>query len=91
MHEQYIANLYANTNAIGSCFGGKSYKPIDPFDNNSNNKGSDSTMNKNSAEYVSFLNAFGIDAKDVNNMDKAKVDDNWDNLSTEEKRKLLFK
>jgi hypothetical protein len=45
-------------------------------------------MKKNTAEYVSFLRAFGIDARDVNNIEPDNT--NWDDLSTEEKRKLLF-
>jgi hypothetical protein len=87
MHEQYIANLYANTNAIGSCFGGKSYKPIDPFDNNSN-KSNDS---KTSAEKVALFGAFGINAKDAVMAENIQYDDSWDKLSAEEKRNLLFK
>lgn len=88
MHEQYICNLYATTNSIGSCFGGKNYKPIDPFDNSSSNK-SKEDKKKNTAEYASFLNAFGIDARDVSSLEHDTTD--WSNLSTEEKRKLLFK
>ena len=87
MREQYICNLYATTNSIGSCFGGKKYKPIDPFDNNSNNKSKEDK--KNTAEYVSFLSAFGIDARDVSSLEHDNT--NWDNLSIEEKRDLLFK
>ena len=87
MHEQYIANLYANINAICSCFGEKKYKMIDPFDDNSNNKGKEDK--KNTAEYVSFLKSFGIDARDVSKIEHDSA--NWDKLSTEEKRKLLFK
>ena len=87
MHEQYKLNLYATTNSIGSFFGGKSYKMIDPFDdNNSNNKSMEDK--KNTAEYASFLSAFGIDARDVSSLEHDNT--NWDKLSTEEKRKLLF-
>ena len=89
MHEQYISNLYATTNSIGSCFGGKNYKPIDPFDNNSSSNKSKEDKKKNTAEYASFLNAFGIDARDVSSLEHDTTD--WSNLSTEEKRKLLFK
>ena len=88
MHEQYISNLYATTNSIGSCFGGKKFKPIDPFDDNSSSNKSREDMKKNTAEYVSFLKAFGIDARDVNNIEPDNT--NWDDLSAEEKRKLLF-
>lgn len=88
MHEQYISNLYATTNSIGSCFGGKNYKAIDPFDNSSNNK-SKEDKKQNTAEYALFLREFGIDARDVNNLEQDTTD--WDKLSTEEKRKLLFK
>lgn len=87
MHEQYILNLYATTNSIGSCFGGKKYKMIDPFDNSSNNKSKEDK--RNTAEYASFLNAFGIDARDVSSLEHDTTD--WSNLSTEEKRNLLFK
>jgi hypothetical protein len=88
MHEQYILNLYATTNSIGSCFGGKSYKMIDPFDNNSSNNKSKEDK-RNTAEYASFLSAFGIDARDVSSLEHDNS--NWSKLSTEEKRKLLFK
>lgn len=88
MHEQYISNLYATTNSIGSCFGGKKFKPIDPFDDNSSSNKSREDIKKNTAEYVSFLRAFGIDARDVNNIEPDNT--NWDDLSAEEKRKLLF-
>ena len=87
MHEQYILNLYATTNSIGSCFGGKKYKMIDPFDNNSNKSKGD--KKENTAEYASFLNAFGIDARDISSLEHDTT--NWSDLSTEEKRKLLFK
>ena len=86
MHEQYKSNLYATTNSIGLCFGGKNYKMIDPFDNSSNNKSKEDK--KNTAEYVSFLKAFGIDARDVSSLEHDTT--NWEKLSTEEKRKLLF-
>lgn len=88
MREQYILNLYATTNSIGSCFGGKKYKPIDPFDDNSSNNKSKEDK-KNTAEYVSFLKAFGIDARDVSSLEHDNTD--WGKLSTEEKRNLLFK
>ena len=86
LHEQYILNLYATTNSIGSYFGGKKYKPIDPFDDNSSNKSMEDK--KNTAEYASFLSAFGIDARDVSSLEHDTT--NWEKLSTEEKRKLLF-
>ena len=92
MHEQYILNLYATTNSICSCFGGKKYKMIDPFDN-ANNKENKSNSNQTSAEDIAFFSAFGIDAKDVAAMKSCQSsdnDDNWDKLSAEEKRKLLF-
>lgn len=83
MHEVYISNLYATTNAVGSCLGGKSYKPIDPFENT--NK---STSKKQmTAEYAAKLKAFGIDARDVT---ESEFSENWNELSVEEKRKLLF-
>ncbi len=82
MHEAYISNLYANTNAIGSCFGGKNFKPIDPFDNKPQAKNNTMT-----ADYVAKLKAFGIDAKDVS---ESTYKENWKEMSTEEKRKLLF-
>jgi hypothetical protein len=89
MHEQYILNLYATTNSIGSCFGGKKYKMIDPFDDNSSNNKSMEDKKKNTAEYASFLRAFGIDARDVSSLEHDTT--NWEKLSTEEKRNLLFK
>jgi hypothetical protein len=91
MHEQYVLNLYATTNSIGSCFGGKNYKMVDPFDtdkkeNKSNNK-------RTSAEDIAFFSAFGIEAKDVAAMKNCQSHDNtdWDKLSVEERRKLLFR
>ena len=91
LREQYVLNLYANTNAIGSCFGGKSYKAIDPFDtdkkeNKSNNK-------QTTSKDIAFFSSFGIEAKDVAAMKNCQSHDNtdWDKLSAEEKRKLLFK
>jgi hypothetical protein len=85
MHESYISQLYATTNAIGSCFGGQKYKSIDPFDppKESNNK----TI---TADDVSFYRAFGIDARDVNKANNSKFKENWDELSVSDKRKLLF-
>ena len=90
MHEQYVLNLYANTNAIGSCFGGKNYKVMDPFDDNKENK---SNNKQTSAQDIAFYSAFGIEAKDVAAIknDQLYDDDDWDNLSAEEKRKLLFR
>ena len=82
MHEAYISNLYANTNAIGPFMGGKNYKPIDPFDNTTTNASNKQTT----AEYAARLRAFGIDARDVDETES----ENWNELSTEEKRKLLF-
>ncbi len=91
MHEAYILNLYANTNAIGSCFGGKNFKPIDPFDNKIENK---SNNKQTSAKDIAFYSAFGIDAKDVsvikNQQGQSYDNTDWDKLSAEEKRKLLF-
>ena len=87
MHEQYILNLYANTNAIGSCFGGKSYKPIDPFDNKENKSNNKQTT----ADRAAFFSAFGIDPKDGAKAETIQYDDSgWQELSAEEKRKLLF-
>ena len=86
MHEQYISNLYANTNAIGSCFGGKNYKAIDPFDNKENK----SNKKQTSARDVAFFRAFGIDARDVPTEEEQLSNGNWNELSAEEKRKLLF-
>lgn len=88
MREQYICNLYATTNSIGSCFGGKNYKMIDPFDDNSSNNKSMEDKKKNTAEYASFLRAFGIDVRDVSSLEHDTS--NWEKLSTEDKRKLLF-
>ena len=82
MHEAYISNLYATTNAVGSCLGGKNYKPIDPFENTNTNASNKQTT----AEYAARLRAFGIDARDVDETES----ENWNELSTEEKRKLLF-
>ena len=82
MHEAYISNLYANTNAIGPFMGGKNYKPIDPFDNTTTTASNKQTT----AEYAARLRAFGIDARDVDETES----ENWNELSTEEKRKLLF-
>ena len=82
MHEVYISNLYANTNAVGSCLGGKNYKPIDPFENINTN----ASKKQTTAEYAARLKAFGIDARDVDETES----ENWNELSTEEKRKLLF-
>ena len=82
MHEVYISNLYANTNAIGPFMGGKSYKPIDPFENTNTIASNKQTT----AEYAARLRAFGIDARDVDETES----ENWNELSTEEKRKLLF-
>jgi hypothetical protein len=88
MHEQYISNLYATTNAIGSCFGGKSYKAIDPFDNKENKSNNKQTA----ADRAAFFSAFGIDPKDGANAENMQYDDTgWRELSAEEKRKLLFK
>jgi hypothetical protein len=91
MHEQYVLNLYANTNAIGSCFGGKNYKVIDPFDN-TNNKENKSNNKHTTAKDIAFFSSFGIEAKDVAAMKNCQSYDNtdWDKLSAEEKRKLLF-
>ena len=83
MHEMYISTLYATTNSIGSCFGGKKFKAIDPYENKKNNNKEDV------ARQAAQLRALGVDPKDFigsNNND----DDNWDKLSTEEKRSLLF-
>lgn len=84
MHEAYISNLYATTNSIGPFLGGKNYKSIDPYeDNKPKAKG-----NKMTAEDVARLKAFGIDARDVN--ESIEFKENWEELSMEEKRKLLF-
>ena len=85
LHEQYLLNLYANTNAIGSCFGGKNYKSIDPFESSNN---SEDNSNQMTADYVSRLRAFGIDARDVN---ETEFKENWKELSMDERRNLLFK
>lgn len=77
----YYYNLYATTNAVGSCLGGKKFSPIDPF--NDNKKSSKMTT----AEYAQTLKAMGIDPRDVK---ESKWDDNWDKMTTEEKRKTLF-
>ena len=84
LHEQYILNLYATTNAVGSCFGGKNYKIIDPFESSNNSKEDSSQM---TAEDVARLRAFGIDARDIN---EAEFKENWKDLSIDDKRKLLF-
>jgi hypothetical protein len=82
MHEQYIANLYATINAIGSCFGGKKFKAIDPYENNEAND------KEHIAQQASMLRALGVDPKDFVGSNNNK--DDWSQLSTEEKRKLLF-
>ena len=82
MREAYISNLYATTNSIGSCFGGKKFKPIDPFEDKPRSNNSEMT-----AEYAARLRAFGIDARDVNNLEPQE---DWNELSTKEKRNLLF-
>lgn len=84
MHEAYISNLYANTNAVGSCLGGKNYKPIDPFEDITEKASNNKQM---TAEYAARLRALGIDARDV---DESEFNDNWNDLSAEEKRNLLF-
>ena len=78
MHEAYISQLYAVTNAIGSCFGGKKFKSIDPFDN----KPDKEDMAQRTAE----LRALGISPQDV---DETEFE-GWNDLSPEEKRKILF-
>lgn len=85
MHEAYISNLYATTNAVGSCLGGKNYKPIDPFEEPK--KASQASDKQMTADYAARLRAFGIDARDV---DESEFDDNWNDLSADEKRNLLF-
>ena len=90
IREQYVLNLYATTNSIGSCFGGKNYKAIDPFDDKKENK---SNNKQTSAQDIAFYSAFGIEAKDVaaiKNSQSSDDNDDWDILSAEEKRKLLF-
>ena len=82
MHEAYVSNLYATTNSIGSCFGGKNFKPIDPYEEKPK-----SNSNKMTAEDVARLKAFGIDARDVTG---SEFKENWNELSMEEKRNLLF-
>ena len=85
LHEAYISNLYATTNAVGSCLGGKNYKPIDPFEEPK--KASQASDKQMTADYAARLRAFGIDARDV---DESEFDDNWNDLSADEKRNLLF-
>lgn len=85
MHEAYISNLYATTNAVGSCLGGKNYKPIDPFEDATPKRVSKEQM---TAEYAARLKAFGIDARDVT--EDGEFKENWNELSTDEKRNLLF-
>ena len=83
MHEMYINTLYATTNSIGSCFGGKKFKAIDPYENKKDDNKEDV------ARQAAQLRALGVDPKDFigsNNNDTA----DWDKLSTEEKRSLLF-
>lgn len=82
MKDNYHCNLYAVTNAVGSCFGGKDFKPLNPFDKNS------STKDENTAEYALMLKSMGVDPRDV---DEAEWNDNWGDMTAEEKRKLLFK
>lgn len=77
----YMCNLYAVTNAIGSCFGGKGFKYVDPFDN------SRKKTKEDIVEYKATLRANGIDPEDIDGSD---FNDNWDSLTVEEKRKLLF-
>ena len=91
MHEAYISNLYATTNSIGSCFGGKNFKPIDPFEDKPKDK---SNNKQTTAKDIAFYSAFGIDAKDVvtikNQQSQPYDNTDWDKLSAEEKRNLLF-
>lgn len=89
MHEAYISNLYATTNSIGPFLGGKNYKPIDPFDSKKEDK---SNNKQTTAKDIAFYSSFGIDAKDISVIKNQKEHDNtdWDKLSVEEKRKLLF-
>lgn len=91
MHEAYISNLYATTNSIGPFLGGKNYKSIDPFDSKKENK---SNNKQTSAKDIAFYSAFGIDAKDIsaikNQQEQSHDNTDWDKLSAEEKRKLLF-
>ena len=92
MHEAYISNLYATTNSIGSCFGGKNYKAIDPFEDKPKNKSNN--KQHTTAEDIAFYSAFGFDAKDISAIksQQSQSYDNtdWDKLSAEEKRNLLF-
>ena len=81
MRDNYTCNFYAVTNAVGSCFGGKKFNYVDPFDNNSKKTKEDI------AEYKATLRANGIDPDDIDGSD---FNDNWDSLTAEEKRKLLF-
>lgn len=78
LKNDYYLNMYATTNAVGSCFGGKKFKPIDPFNSTRDSR--------KDADYVRKLKAIGIDARDVNE----EWDNSWNDLSAEEKRKLLF-
>ena len=84
MHEAYISNLYATTNSIGPFLGGKNYKTIDPFEDKQKDK---SNKKQTTAKDIAFYGAFGIDARDVTG---SEFKENWEELSMEEKRKLLF-
>ena len=76
----YYYNLYATTNAVGSCLGGKKFKPIDPFSSSSN-------KSEDRAEYVHMLQSMGIDPRDVN---ESEWNNNWDEMTPEERRDALF-
>ena len=87
LRETYTINLYATTNAVGACFGGKNYKMMDPFGYNDKPKESNKPKAL-TAEDVSFYRAFGIDARDVR---ECEFEENWQELSMDSRRSLLFK
>lgn len=48
---QYYYDLYANFNAIGSCMGGKKFKPVDPFKDDKDDDKPKKTKEQVIAEY----------------------------------------
>ena len=88
LHEAYIINLYATTNAVGSCFGGKNYKMMDPFGSYNKPNTESNKPKALTAEDVSFYKAFGIDARDVR---ECEFEEDWKELSMDNRRELLFR
>ena len=53
---QYQYEMYANFNAIGSCMGGKKFKPIDPFKGEKDDEKPKKTKEQIIAEYKELEN-----------------------------------